>query len=247
VTPGRQPPATAGTAGGARSAGAAWPCRKSLGGSLLWNGAKHRSRAGRAPFGRGSAGVSRALQKPRRSASYIYTLHRRTRASRPAAGCAASAIGGSEDGRASLYGDGLVRVGLDGPAADRVSSRSRSGSCRTLTTRSHSRRCPIDPPRTTRHTAESGQKERRVPRQEVFESQRQEGGRTDGAEVVQEGVQEDRQALGPEVRREGRHPERREEGRQAELQEDGQAPRQEDGPKVRAEGGQARPAAVSRR
>ena len=49
----------------------------------------------------------------------ICLLHgRRGRASRPAAGCAAHAFGGSEDGRASLYGDGLVRLGMDGSAAD---------------------------------------------------------------------------------------------------------------------------------
>jgi hypothetical protein len=36
----------------------------------------------------------------------------------PAAGGAAYAFGRSEDGRASLYGDGLVRLWMDGPAAD---------------------------------------------------------------------------------------------------------------------------------
>jgi len=43
--------------------------------------------------------------------------YRRARASRPAAGYAASAFGGSEDGRTSLYGDGLVRLWMDGSAA----------------------------------------------------------------------------------------------------------------------------------
>ncbi len=42
----------------------------------------------------------------------------RGRAWKPAAGSAAHAFGGSEDGRASLYGDGLVRLWLDGSAAD---------------------------------------------------------------------------------------------------------------------------------
>src|SRR5438094_287995 len=43
--------------------------------------------------------------------------YRRARASRPAAGYAASAFGGSEDGRTSLYGDGLVRLWMDGSPA----------------------------------------------------------------------------------------------------------------------------------
>ena len=45
-------------------------------------------------------------------------IGRRLRASRPAAGGAAHALGGSEDGRASLYGDGLVGLWMDGSAAD---------------------------------------------------------------------------------------------------------------------------------
>src|SRR5690348_13358104 len=44
----------------------------------------------------------------------------------PRDGCAASAIGGSEDGRASLYGDGLVRLRLDGSAAHGAPAKSRA-------------------------------------------------------------------------------------------------------------------------
>jgi hypothetical protein len=49
---------------------------------------------------------------------YVSFTGRRERASTPAAGDAAYAFGGSEDGRASLYGDGLVRLWMDGPPAD---------------------------------------------------------------------------------------------------------------------------------
>jgi hypothetical protein len=42
---------------------------------------------------------------------------RRVSAPRPAAGGAAHAFGGSEDGRTSLYGDGLVGLWVDGSAA----------------------------------------------------------------------------------------------------------------------------------
>jgi hypothetical protein len=49
---------------------------------------------------------------------YVSFTGGRGRALIPAAGGAAHAFGGSEDGRASLYGDGLVRLWLDGSAAD---------------------------------------------------------------------------------------------------------------------------------
>ena len=70
---------------------------------------------------RWAAGVAARLAE----ASKMCKLYTRSplagarRASPPAAGCAASAFGGSEDGRASLYGDGLVRLRVDGSAADR--------------------------------------------------------------------------------------------------------------------------------
>jgi hypothetical protein len=59
----------------------------------------------------------RLAQALRMCKLYVSFTGRRVSASIPAAGGAAHAFGGSEDGRASLYGDGLVRLGMDGPAA----------------------------------------------------------------------------------------------------------------------------------
>src|SRR5580765_5194547 len=57
---------------------------------------------------------------------YVLSTGRRVRASKPAAGRAAPALGGSEDGRASLHGDGLVRLWLDGSAANGEHAGSHS-------------------------------------------------------------------------------------------------------------------------
>ena len=57
---------------------------------------------------------------------YVLFTGRRVRASKPAAGNAAPALGGSQDGRASLYGDGLVRLWLDGSAANGEHAGSHS-------------------------------------------------------------------------------------------------------------------------
>ena len=108
------------------------------------------------------------------------TLHRRTRASRPAAGCAASAIGGSEDGRASLYGDGLVRVGVDGPAADGVPARRRSSPGPAHSPRIRSGRSPAQHSEPRRGATAAR-------RQEDREKERQEGGQARGQEDGPEG------------------------------------------------------------
>ena len=57
---------------------------------------------------------------------YVLFTERRVRASKPAAGSAAPALGGSQDGRASLHGDGLVRLWLDGSAANGEHAGSHS-------------------------------------------------------------------------------------------------------------------------
>ena len=73
------------------------------------------------PSVRPAPGVAaRLAEASKKCKLYLITpAQARGRAS-PPAGCAVPAIGGSEDGRASLYGDGLVRIRLDGSASDGV-------------------------------------------------------------------------------------------------------------------------------
>ena len=59
------------------------------------------------------------LQKLRRCACYISFTGRRVRAFKPAAGCAACVFEGSDNGRAALPRDGLVRIWVDGSDAER--------------------------------------------------------------------------------------------------------------------------------
>jgi hypothetical protein len=126
---------------------------------------------------------------------YVLFTGRRVRASKPAAGSAAPALGGSQDGRASLYGDGLVRLWLDGSAAngEHAGSHSRlhAGFIRL-------RRVIIQCPGQVR-SAESqvGQKVEPRLREKVLLAEARQ-------EIHQKVRQEERQEISQEVRQEGR-------------------------------------------
>jgi hypothetical protein len=125
---------------------------------------------------------------------YVLFTGRRVRASKPAAGSAAPALGGSYDGRASLHGDGLVRLWLDGSAAngEHAGSHSRlhAGFIRL-------RRVKVQSPRKIR-SAESQGGQEVEPRfcEEVLRAQARK-------EIRQEGRKEEHQEISQEVRQEG--------------------------------------------
>ena len=142
--------------------------------------------------------VFRALQKTSRCACYISTdppQHRRTRVT--ADDCAAPAIGGSEDGRASLYGNGLVRLRLDGSVADGPAGPNhtfgRASACREAPARPGA---PAKPPATAGQAHAEGRpsaarrRRRRPPRRPSRRPPRRpRQGREEGRE---EGRQEER-------------------------------------------------------
>ena len=118
---------------------------------------------------------------------YVLFIGGRVRASKPAAGSAAPALGGSEDGRASLHGDGLVRLWMDGSTAngEHAGSHSRLDAFIRLRRFIH---CPPARPA----ESQTGQ-----------EGQPQLGQEVDLAEARQEGRKEEHQEIGQEVRQEG--------------------------------------------
>lgn len=131
---------------------------------------------------------------------YVLFTRRRVRASRPAAGGAAPALGGSYDGRASLYGDGLVRLWLDGSAANGAHAGSHSrldaGFIRRL------QRVIIRCPRQA-HPAESQVDQEII--QEIEPRLSQEVLSAEGRKEISQKVrQEEHQEVSPEVRQEGR-------------------------------------------
>jgi hypothetical protein len=135
---------------------------------------------------------------------YVSFTGGRGRASKPAAGGAAHALGGSEDGRASLHGDGLVRLWLDGSAAD--GEHPRSGSkLETLLLR-RIQRAGANPRQTFPPAAEGGQENRpqvgeKIARiEEVCPQGRQEGSPTGGQEERPEIHQEVGPSAGQEER-----------------------------------------------
>src|SRR6187551_116924 len=123
----------------------------------------------------------------------------------------------SDDGRPSLYGDGLVRLWLDGPAAGGASARAGDPDARSD---ARGARAAPDQRAEPLGATQGGQEDDQAVGQEEREEGRQEGRQ----EVGQEGGQEDRQ----EDRPQSYPPAGQEEGRQAHGQEERPAERQEE-------------------
>src|SRR4051812_27119440 len=134
-----------------------------------------------------------ALHKDRRCASYISFDREALSASDRRRVAPHTRSGGSEDGRASLYGDGLVRLWVDGPAADGEYAGSEfliDTFLRRL------QRVFRGKPHQTRPPAEEGlqkvDQRKKIGEKIIQQARHQKGGEA--------GSQEERQKIGQEVR-----------------------------------------------